>query len=148
MDFNSLQRQLQQLSQQISTAYPNPNQFSLQNTPVPPMNPNQISPPIQSRQVQYVDGIQGAKIYQDGLPSNSSEIIMDKNEDKFYLVSKDANGTISHTIPVGRFTLEESKTEEPVYLTRKDLENFKEEIKDLIKLNTTSQQKVATVKKA
>jgi len=80
-----------------------------------------------------VQGINGAKIYQDSLPSNSSEIIMDKDNNIFYMVSKDANGTPSKNIPVGKFTLEEVANEEPVYLTRQDLDDFKKEIRDLLK---------------
>ena len=64
---------------------------------------------------------------------NSSEIIMDKNENVFYHVSKDANGTPPRYIPVGRFTLEEpQQSEEPAFLTRKDLDEFKEEIRQLL----------------
>jgi hypothetical protein len=62
---------------------------------------------------------------------NSSEIIMDKNENIFYHVSKDANGIPSKHIPVCRFTIEETQ-EEPTILTRKDLDDFKEEIRQLL----------------
>jgi hypothetical protein len=66
---------------------------------------------------------------------------MDKNENVFYQVSKDANGTPPRYIPVGRFTLEEpQQNEEPMFLTRKDLDEFKEEIRQLLskQLQTSS----------
>ena len=56
---------------------------------------------------------------------------MDKNENFFYHVSKDANGTPARIIPVGRFELQE-QVDEPTYLTRKDFEDFKEEIRQLL----------------
>lgn len=119
---SDLVKNFQQLNQQQSQAlYP-----AAMYTPP-------VQMPVQSRQVQYVQGINGAKIYQDSLPSNSSEIIMDKDNNIFYMVSKDANGTPSKNIPVGKFTLEEVANEEPVYLTRQDLDDFKKEIRDLLK---------------
>jgi hypothetical protein len=33
-----------------------------------------------------VEGMAGAKLYQDNLPANSSEIIMDRDENIFYQV--------------------------------------------------------------
>lgn len=56
---------------------------------------------------------------------------MDKNENVFYMVSRDANGLLPKKIPRGRFTLEELEEEEPAFLTKKDLDEFKEEIKQL-----------------
>jgi hypothetical protein len=56
---------------------------------------------------------------------------MDKEDNIFYMVSKDANGTPARKIPIGRFTLEESAEEEPAFLTRKDFDEFKEEMRAL-----------------
>ena len=61
---------------------------------------------------------------------------MDKDENIFYMVSKDANGTPSKRIPRARFTIEEQVEEEPVSLTRKDLDDFKEEIRQMIASST------------
>lgn len=95
-----LSRQYQQLNQQYTNFY---------NSAIPQLQPQPqpIAMPVPSRQVQYVEGMSGAKIYQDNMPPNSSEIIMDKNDNIFYQVSKDANGTPSRTIPKCRFTVEE-----------------------------------------
>ena len=113
-NLNSLQQQIQNLQQQYQ-------KMTSQNMQVPI--------PVPSRQVQYVEGIAGAKLYQDNLPSNSSEIIMDKDENIFYMVSKDANGTPSRHITRCRFEVENIQEEEPAFLTRKDLDDFKEEIR-------------------
>lgn len=122
-NFDNLQQQLQNLQQQ----YQNLQGYSSQQVQSIP----QIQMPVISHQVQYVEGLQGAKLFQQNLPSNSSEIIMDKDENLFYMVSKDANGTPSKKIIVGRFQIEEVE-EEPTFLTRKDLDEFKEEIKKLL----------------
>lgn len=127
-DLNILQSQLQDLSRQY--------QQLANNQPVssyaPQAQPVQIPVPVLARQVQYVDGLQGARLYQEkNLQPNSSEIIMDKNENLFYHVSKDANGTPARIIPMGRFELQE-QVDEPTYLTRKDFEDFKEEIRQLL----------------
>ena len=127
-DLNISQSQLQDLFRQY--------QQLANNQPVssyaPQAQPVQIPVPVPARQVQYVDGLQGARLYQEkNLQPNSSEIIMDKNENFFYHVSKDANGTPARIIPVGRFELQE-QVDEPTYLTRKDFEDFKEEIRQLL----------------
>ena len=93
--------------------------------------PVQVPIPVPVRQVQYVEGIAGAKLYQDNLPANSSEIIMDRDENVFYQVSKDANGTPSRRIIRCRFEVEDIQEEEPMFLTRKDFDDFKSEIRQL-----------------
>lgn len=123
-NFDITSQQLQDLQRQYQQLY---NFQNSQNN----MLQQSIQSPIPSRQVQYVEGIEGARIYQQNLPSNSSEIIMDKEENIFYYVSKDANGTPSKRIPVGHFTIEEASQEEPSFLTRKDLDDFKEEIRQM-----------------
>lgn len=65
---------------------------------------------------------------------------MDKEENIFYHVSKDANGTPAKRIMVGRFELEETKEEDPVFLTRKDFNDFKEEIRQMLIENQQPKQ--------
>lgn len=139
-NLNSLQQQLQDLSRQYQQL--TGQQQPLQQIPQPIYQSLPVQPVVQSRQVQYVEGLAGARLYQDGLPSNSSEVIMDKDENIFYMVSKDANGTPSKRIPRARFTIEEFEDEEPAFLTRKDLDDFKEEIRQMFASN---QQKTVTL---
>ena len=130
-NFDNFQSQLADLSRQYQ-------QLQNQSQPVNPQYiPQPIPQPIPSRQVQYVDGYAGAKLYQQNLPPNSSEIIMDKNENILYLVSKDANGTPSKQIPHGHFTIEEDSEEEPIFLTRKDFDDFKDEIRKMLATHPT-----------
>lgn len=127
-NLNDLQRQIQNLQQQYQ-AVTNPN--SAIGT-IPQMQvPVQVPIPVPVRQVQYVEGIAGAKLYQDNLPANSSEIIMDRDENVFYQVSKDANGTPSRHIIRCRFEVEDIQEEEPMVLTRKEFDDFKAEIRQL-----------------
>lgn len=134
-DLSGLQNQLQNVTrqyQQLATQIPPQTQPIQQSVyPVPAPAPIQLPPP--PRQVQYVEGIAGARLYQQNeLPPNSSEVIMDKDENILYMVSKDANGTPSKKITAARFTIEELSDEEPAFLTRKDFDDFKQEIRQLL----------------
>ena len=126
-NLNGLQRQIQDLQQQYQA-------MASSSIPIVPQQvqmPVQVPIPIQARQVQYVEGMAGAKLYQDNLPANSSEIIMDRDENIFYQVSKDANGTPSRHIIRCRFEVEDLQEEEPMVLTRKEFDDFKAEIRQL-----------------
>ena len=125
-NLNSLQRQIQDLQQQYQAGL-NPNIPTMPQVQMPV----QVPIPVPTRQVQYVEGMAGAKLYQDNLPANSSEIIMDRDENVFYQVSKDANGTPSRHIIRCRFEVEDIQEEEPMMLTRKEFDDFKAEIRQL-----------------
>ena len=88
---------------------------------------------LPSSQIKYVDGLDGAKEFQSKLPPNSSEIIMDKNDDVFYVISKDANGETPKRMQIGRFTLETEEATEPQYITKNDLDAFEQRIINLLK---------------
>ena len=145
-NLNTLAQQIQNLQQQYQSLLGNQSS-NFQNFPVPAPSPIpvQVPIPVPSRQVQYVEGISGAKLYQDNLPSNSSEVIMDKDENIFYLVSKDANGTPSKHITRCRFEIEDYQEEEPAFLTRKDFDDFKEEIRQMFANNSQPTQKQVTL---
>lgn len=132
------QRQLADLQSQLQsyqTQQPQQSTFQPQY-----ISPQQVQVPIPARQVQYVEGIAGARKYQlEKLQPNSSEVIMDKNENIFYHVSKDANGTPASRIPIGRFTIEEETEQESTSLTRKDFDEFKEEIRQFFVNHTVKE---------
>ena len=140
-NLNSLQRQIQDLQQQYQAGL-NPNIPTMPQVQMPV----QVPIPVPTRQVQYVEGIAGAKLYQDNLPANSSEIIMDRDENVFYQVSKDANGTPSRHIIRCRFEVEDIQEEEPMVLTRKEFDDFKAEIRQLFaSQNQNQNQKQVTL---
>jgi len=58
---------------------------------------------------------------------------MDKNEDVFYVVSKEANGSSPKLMTIGRFTLEQEEAPEAKFITKTDFESFKQEIVALLK---------------
>ncbi len=129
---NALQQQLQDLSRQYQQLLGQSQAvFPVQAPQVPQVS--QIPIPVPVHQIQYVEGIAGARLYQDNMQPNSSEIIVDKDEDIFYKVSKDANGISSKKIIRCSFTVIDEQTDEPSYLTRKDLDDFKEEIRQMLK---------------
>lgn len=143
-DPQSLQRQIEDMQRQY-------RQLAQPQQTLPPLNMQAPAPVIVPHQIQYVEGIAGARMYQDGMVANSSEIIMDKDEDIFYRVSKDANGIPSKKIAMARFTIEEpQEPEEQMYLTKKDLNDFKAEIAALIgQIKTpTPASKITTTKEA
>ncbi len=130
------QRQLADLQSQLQSFQTQQPQSNYQPTYI---SPQQVQVPIPARQVQYVEGIVGARKYQlEKLQPNSSEVIMDKNDNIFYHVSKDANGTPASRIPIGRFTIEEESELESTSLTRKDFDEFKEEIRQMFVNNRPS----------
>lgn len=101
---------------------------ALQQKPYPPINQNMYPQQIPFQQdttppqVKRVDGPDGAREYQSKLPYNSSDVVFDKDNDVFYLVYKDANGISPKLLTIGHFTLEQEAANDPVYVTKQDLE--------------------------
>ena len=115
---NDLAAQINQLQKLQQTSYPG----SL--TPFVPSPPPHID---------YVQGIDGAKEYLKNMPANGQAVLMDKDEAKFYVVSKDANGNAA-PVAFAHFTLETEQTPEvPEYVTKRDFETFKAELKTMLK---------------
>lgn len=94
--------------------------------------PPSMIPPAYVPSIQYVNGLDGAKAFQREMPANGKAILMDSNEDKFFVVSKDANGTAA-PITIGHFTLEtEQQLEQPQYITKKDFDDFRDELMEML----------------
>lgn len=131
-DLNALQQQLNNIQRQYQQLQ---NQNQTQSFQLTPPSPPQIP-----HQIQYVEGLNGARLYQQAMEANSSEIILDKDEDILYRVSKDANGTPGKKIQRARFVLEDLPPEEedPVFLTKRDFDSFKEEIRALLQQKSDS----------
>lgn len=139
----AIQKQLESLNRPVQQPQPAMSygiapQINQIQPAVQPITPVQI--PVQ---IKYVDGISGAKEYQSKMLDNSSEIVMDRNEDIFYVVSKDANGVSPKFMTIGRFTIEQETADEPMFMTKKDFESFKDEIRALLMENKTQQQREA-----
>ena len=81
-------------------------------------------------QIRKVSGIDKAKEMQAALPPGSSEIVLDSEEDKFYVLVKDANGVSPELMMIGTYTLEQE--EKPVYVTKTDFDEFATKIIGLL----------------
>ena len=121
-DLNNYNQQVASIQGQLA---------ALQQPQYPPMKtpfPQQFQPEPPPQQLKYVDGPDGAREYQSKLAYNSSDVVFDKNDDIFYFVYKDANGISPKLLTIGRFTLEQETEADPMYVTKKDLEDFKADI--------------------
>lgn len=89
--------------------------------------------PVMIPQIDYVNGIDGAREYLKNMPAGGKKVLMDREEAKFYVVSKDANG-IADPIAFASFVLEtEQQQGTPDYVTKQDLEAFKNELRQMLK---------------
>lgn len=91
-----------------------------------------VTPTPKQKQINQVKGLEGAIKYQNDLTPGSNDVVFDEETDHFYLVSKYEDGTTPQTIRRYRFTLDEEIDATPVYITKHDLDNFKEEIRMLL----------------
>ena len=126
---SSIQRQLSQLR---PNTYYTPPQMPAYIPQAPITQQPQPQQELLYRQVSKVHGIAGAQEYQNKLAAGSSEIIVDDENNIFYLVMKDANGNAPEQITVGDFKLRKQKVEETAYVTRQDFDAFTAEIRQLL----------------
>lgn len=101
----------------------------------PPQVPQQLPQPSQNvalqatRQIEYVNGMDGAKAY--AIERNSSVILMDSNVNRFYAVSCDANGF--KTVKSCDFTeTPEEDVEGDGYATKKDFAELNKKVTELL----------------
>jgi hypothetical protein len=119
-----LQRQYAQLSALQNQIASDPNAGGAANATGHDVPSSEIPQPV-----LFVDGIESAR----SLPMrpNTTIVVFDKNESVFYLRSKDANGKEA-PLKLGPFTLKDAPEPESNTLTRKDLDDFKAEIKAML----------------
>ena len=92
----------------------------------------QIPAPVSIPQIDYVKGKDGAVEYLRNMPAGGRKILMDQDEAKFYVVSKDANGNPA-PIAFASFVLEtEQEPKAPEYVTKADFEEFKKDLKQML----------------
>lgn len=120
-DLNSYQRQLDELKQ----SYAN------------------LTPPsaalVPAHQIQSCNGIRAAKAYQDTLAPGSSDVVMDSENDVFYVVMKDEHGKSPDLMTIGHFTLEQEEPPESIYITKKDFTAFEDRIMKLLNKEDTNE---------
>ena len=80
--------------------------------------------PVQTQNIQYVNGKQSAESYQ--MPANSSVILMDSNLPRFYMKQTDASGMAT----IKSYDFKETEVEKPKeYVTKAEFESFKAKLK-------------------
>lgn len=76
--------------------------------------------------LQFVNGIESARMYQ--LPPNSKQILMDKEQARFYLVEADASGQKS----VQAFDFTAVQDQQPQFATQAQLEELRTQYESLV----------------
>ena len=88
--------------------------------------------PVIAPHIDYVHGLEGARRFLENMPAGGKAVLMDEDEAKFYVVSKDANGTPAQ-IAFAHFSLEfEEQPKEPSYVTKADFDDFRAELLDML----------------
>ena len=88
--------------------------------------------PVVAPHIDYVHGLDGARAFLNNMPAGGKAVLMDEDEAKFYVVSKDANGTPAQ-IAFAHFSLEfEEQEKAPSYVTKQDFDDFKAELLDML----------------
>lgn len=100
----------------------NPYQLQMPQLQMPQLQVPQAVQPQQ--QIQYVNGRESANAYQIG--PNSSVLLMDSNEAKFYIKTSDASGFC--TVKTYTFQEEVENTENSQYVTKSEFEEFKQQL--------------------
>lgn len=90
------------------------------------------SPPVIAPHIDYVHGMGGAEEFLRNMPAGGKAVLMDEDEAKFYVVSKDANGTPAR-IAFAHFTLEfEEEPKTPMFVTKQDFDDFRTEMLEIL----------------
>ena len=77
------------------------------------------TPAQSANRFDCVDGIEGARAYQQKMLASSRHIVWDNQKDVFYVLQKDANGNPAR-IQICPFTVELEPTMEEKYVTKDD----------------------------
>ena len=78
-----------------------------------------------------VDGVSGAEAILKEMPAGSSDIVAHKTENILYLLSRDENG-LPAPIKVLKFEVIDLEDDPTGYVTKKDFDNFKNELKAML----------------
>lgn len=79
-----------------------------------------------------VDGLEGARAFQQKMLSNTRHIVWDSGKDVFYVLQKDANGQPAR-IQICAYTVEMEPTMEEKYVSREDFNALVSRLDALLK---------------
>lgn len=87
--------------------------------------------PAPANKFDCVDGIEGARAFQQKMLASTKHIVWDSQKDVFYVLQKDANGQAAR-IQICPFTVELEPTMEEKYVSREDFNALVSKIDTLI----------------
>ena len=87
--------------------------------------------PTPVHKIQPVDGIAGAEAILKEMPAGSSDIVAHRDEDIIYILARDQNN-VPAPIQVAKIEFIQAQEDPTGYVTKKDFDSFKEELKALI----------------
>jgi hypothetical protein len=96
---------------------------------VPQMQIPQYAAPV--HKISPVDGLSGAEAILREMPAGSSDIVAHRTEDIIYILARDENN-VPAPIQVAKIEFIQAQEDPTGYVTKKDFDNFKEELKALI----------------
>ena len=114
VDYN---QQLQAIQQQIT------------NLKSPQVPAYYVPAPV--HKIQPVDGMAGAEAILKEMPAGSSDIVAHRDEDIIYILARDQNN-VPAPIQVAKIEFIQAQEDPTGYVTKKDFDSFKEELKALI----------------
>ena len=89
------------------------------------------SAPQAANQFDCVDGLDGARAFQQKMLAGTKRIVWDNQRDVFYVLVKDSNGVASR-IQICSYTVELEKTPEEKYVSREDFNALVAKLDQLI----------------
>ena len=87
--------------------------------------------PAPVHKIQPVDGMAGAEAILKEMPAGSSDIVAHRDEDIIYILARDQNN-VPAPIQVAKIEFIQAQEDPTGYVTKKDFDSFKEELKALI----------------
>ena len=95
------------------------------------LKPIQPFMPATVHKIMPVDGISGAEAILKEMPAGSSEIVAHRNEDIIYILARDENN-VPAPIQVAKIQFIEAQEDPTGYVTKKDFDAFKDELKSML----------------
>jgi hypothetical protein len=92
----------------------------------------EIMPAPATNKFDCVDGIEGARAFQQKMLASTKHIVWDSQKDVFYVLQKDANGQAAR-IQICSYTVEVEPTMEEKYVSRDDFNALVAKLDSLIK---------------
>lgn len=113
-------------------------QFQQFNAQMAQQRLSQMQPMQQPNELQFVNGIESAQMYQ--MPPNSKQILMDSNRARFYLKETDASGMARVTA----YDFAEAKDDSPQtdYVTRAEFEELRSQYESVVAAINATEPKV------